>query len=179
MTPFSRWEKELPKLITDARWSAIGSLKERRLIFDDFCKTSADEHKRGKAERVRVIREDFQALLNEAASGGQSLATWHASWWLADCLAIGKSRVSTPLLPHSRVHSGVLFKVKRTCIWARICRVAPLSCYCKISSASCPLGGFTGTEDDGKAAPGISADATLEVLAEQWGSDPRWQVGNL
>ena len=68
VTPFSRWEKELPKLITDARWTAIGSLKERRLLFDDFCKTSADEHKRAKADRARKAREDFQALLAEAAA---------------------------------------------------------------------------------------------------------------
>ena len=54
----------------DPRYTAIGSLKERRLIFDDFCKTSADEHKRGKAERARKSREDFQALLEEAAIAG-------------------------------------------------------------------------------------------------------------
>ena len=70
MTPFSRWEKELPKLIADARYTAVGSLKERRLIFDDFCKTSADEHKRSKAERARKSREDFQVLLQEAAIAG-------------------------------------------------------------------------------------------------------------
>ena len=70
VTPFSRWEKELPKLITDPRYTAVGSLKERRLIFDDFCKTSADEQKRSKAERAKKSREDFQALLEEAASSG-------------------------------------------------------------------------------------------------------------
>ncbi len=70
MTPFSRWEKELPKLIADPRYTAVGSLKERRLIFDDFCKTSADEHKRSKAERARKSREDFQTLLEEAAIAG-------------------------------------------------------------------------------------------------------------
>ncbi|CAL5224177.1 g6817 [Coccomyxa viridis] len=70
VTPFSRWEKELPKLITDPRYTAVGSLKERRLIFDDFCKTSADEHKRSKADRARKSREDFQVLLEEAAKAG-------------------------------------------------------------------------------------------------------------
>lgn len=70
VTPFSRWERELPKLITDPRWTAVGSLKERRLIFDDFCKTSADEHKRGKAERARAARDGFNALLEEASAAG-------------------------------------------------------------------------------------------------------------
>ena len=77
MTPFSRWEKELPKLITDARWTAIGSLKERRLLFDDFCKTSADEHKRAKADRARKAREDFQVLLDEAAAAAPPGESWH------------------------------------------------------------------------------------------------------
>ena len=69
MTPFSRWERELPKLITDGRWSAVGSLKERRLIFDDFCKSCAADHKRGKADGARAARDAFLALLNEAAKG--------------------------------------------------------------------------------------------------------------
>ena len=93
MTPFSRWEKELPKLITDPRYTAVSSLKERRLIFDDFCKTSADEHKRSKAERAKKSREDFQALLEEAAKAGTlGENPLHASFlgrppWQASCFS--------------------------------------------------------------------------------------------
>ena len=57
----------MPKLITDARWSAVGSLKERRLIFDNFCKSCAADHKRGKADGVHAARDGFAALLDEAA----------------------------------------------------------------------------------------------------------------
>ncbi len=39
-------------------------------MFDDFCRTSADEHARAKAERARWAREDFAALLDEAAAPG-------------------------------------------------------------------------------------------------------------
>lgn len=70
MTPFSRWERELPKLIGDGRWAAVGTLRERRAIFDDFCRTSAEEHKRGKAERAKLGREGFLQLLAQAAAPG-------------------------------------------------------------------------------------------------------------
>ncbi|BDA46960.1 Transcription elongation regulator 1 [Coccomyxa sp. Obi] len=70
VTPFSRWERELPKLITDGRWTAVGSLKERRLIFDEYCKSCAADHKRGKADGARAARDAFLALLDEAAKGG-------------------------------------------------------------------------------------------------------------
>ena len=52
----------------------MGSLKERRALFDDYCRTSADEHVRRKAQRARAGRECFQALLDEAASPGAHAA---------------------------------------------------------------------------------------------------------
>jgi hypothetical protein len=83
VTPFSRWERELPKLISDPRWSAVGSLKERRLMFDEFCRSVADEHKRGKSDRGRAARDGFAALLDEAAAaaGGVFTARHPFSAW--------------------------------------------------------------------------------------------------
>ena len=92
VTPFSRWEKELPKLITDPRYTAVGLLKERRLIFDDFCKTSADEHKRSKADHARKSREDFQVLLEEAAKAG----TAGMSFMITACDSTWEEIFSTP-----------------------------------------------------------------------------------
>lgn len=43
VTPFSRWERELPKLQTDPRWAALPIAKERRAAFEEFCKNSAEE----------------------------------------------------------------------------------------------------------------------------------------
>ncbi len=63
----------MPKLITDGRWSVVGSLKERRLIFDDFCKSTAADHMRqksGKADGARAARDGFHALLDEASVQG-------------------------------------------------------------------------------------------------------------
>ena len=72
ITPFSRWERELPKLVADSRYQAVPTLRERREIFEDFCRNAAEEHKRGKPDKSRAARDAFQALLKEAedAEGG-------------------------------------------------------------------------------------------------------------
>lgn len=41
VTPFSRWERELPKLVGDERYLAVSSMKERKALFDDFCRSAA------------------------------------------------------------------------------------------------------------------------------------------
>lgn len=69
MTPFARWERELPRLIQDARFLAVPSLRERRLLFDDYCKSVADEHKKAKGGGKKAIAEGFTALLDEIAAG--------------------------------------------------------------------------------------------------------------
>lgn len=69
VTPFSRWERELPKLLGDSRYKAIDKPKERRQIFDDFCRNVAEEQKRSKQrkEQLRAAAEPaFLALLDEA-----------------------------------------------------------------------------------------------------------------
>ena len=38
VTAFSRWERELPKLMGDPRFGAVASTKDRRALFDEFCK---------------------------------------------------------------------------------------------------------------------------------------------
>ena len=38
VTAFSRWERELPKLLGDPRFGAVASTKDRRALFDEFCK---------------------------------------------------------------------------------------------------------------------------------------------
>jgi len=68
VTPFSRWERELPKLVTDDRWRAVASMKQRRLLFDGFCKGAAEGHMRGRAGRARAPRDGFAALLDAAAA---------------------------------------------------------------------------------------------------------------
>ncbi|KAK9829764.1 hypothetical protein WJX72_007763 [[Myrmecia] bisecta] len=66
VTAFSRWERELPKLITDPRYKALPTLKDRRLVFDNFCKNVAEEHRQRQAHKAASVDEDFRALLEEA-----------------------------------------------------------------------------------------------------------------
>lgn len=40
VTPFSRWERELPKLVGDKRYLAIANMKERKVLFDEFCRSA-------------------------------------------------------------------------------------------------------------------------------------------
>ena len=87
MTAFSRWERELPKLVADARFSAVASMKERRSLFDAFCRSAADRHKRPKADRTRAARDAFMALLEEAAAlvssenGASICLAWFLTVW--------------------------------------------------------------------------------------------------
>ncbi len=69
VTPFSRWERELPKLVGDSRYKAIDKPKERRQIFDDFCRNVAQEQNRSKERKERqaaAAETAFLALLDEA-----------------------------------------------------------------------------------------------------------------
>ena len=69
VTPFSRWERELPKLVNDARYKAIDKPKDRRQIFDDFCKNVAEEQKRSKErkeQQAAAAVPAFLSLLDEA-----------------------------------------------------------------------------------------------------------------
>ena len=69
VTPFSRWERELPKLVGDARYKAIDKPKERRQIFDDFCRNVAEEQrlsKQRKEQQAAAAEPAFVSLLDEA-----------------------------------------------------------------------------------------------------------------
>lgn len=74
VTPFSRWERELPKLVGDSRYKAIDKPKERRQIFDDFCRNVAEEQARSKERKGQQAADAeaaFLALLDEAQAGQQ------------------------------------------------------------------------------------------------------------
>jgi len=66
VTPFSKWEKELPKLCFDPRYKRIPEQRKRRALFDLFVRTRADEVRKEKRAVTVVAREGFRALLDEA-----------------------------------------------------------------------------------------------------------------
>ncbi|KAK3284350.1 hypothetical protein CYMTET_7996 [Cymbomonas tetramitiformis] len=70
VTPFSRWEKELPKIVFDQRYKAIPDIKERRAIFDHFVRNRAEEVRKEKRANMKAAAENFKALLDETEAAG-------------------------------------------------------------------------------------------------------------
>ncbi|CAM6095871.1 unnamed protein product [Calypogeia fissa] len=66
IAPFSKWEKELPKIIFDLRFKAIPSHTERRAIFEHYVRTRADEERKEKRAAQKAAVEGFKQLLDEA-----------------------------------------------------------------------------------------------------------------
>ncbi|KAI8061742.1 hypothetical protein BC940DRAFT_130672 [Gongronella butleri] len=48
ISPFSSWEKELPKLIADGRYNAVQPHSKRKQLFNNFCHAMAEEHREKK-----------------------------------------------------------------------------------------------------------------------------------
>ncbi|XVE91918.1 hypothetical protein REPUB_Repub01dG0052600 [Reevesia pubescens] len=67
VAPFSKWEKELPKIVFDPRFKAIASHSARRSLFEHYVKTRAEEERREKRAAQKAAIEGFKQLLNEAS----------------------------------------------------------------------------------------------------------------
>ncbi|CAH2053273.1 unnamed protein product [Thlaspi arvense] len=67
IAPFSKWEKELPKIIFDPRFKAIQSHSVRRSLFAQYVKTRAEEERREKRAAHKAAVEGFKQLLDEAS----------------------------------------------------------------------------------------------------------------
>lgn len=66
VAPFSKWEKELPKIVFDPRFKAIPSHSARRALFDHYVKTRAEEERKEKRAAQKAAIEGFKKLLEEA-----------------------------------------------------------------------------------------------------------------
>ncbi|XP_061342129.1 pre-mRNA-processing protein 40C [Gastrolobium bilobum] len=67
VAPFSKWEKELPKIVFDPRFKAIPSYSARRSLFEHFVKTRAEEERKEKRAAQKAAIEGFKQLLDEAS----------------------------------------------------------------------------------------------------------------
>ncbi|XVF02932.1 hypothetical protein REPUB_Repub04eG0217200 [Reevesia pubescens] len=67
IAPFSKWEKELPKIVFDPRFQAIPSHSTRRSLFEHYVKTRAEEERREKRAAQKAAIEGFKQLLDEAS----------------------------------------------------------------------------------------------------------------
>ncbi|XVE85507.1 hypothetical protein DITRI_Ditri17bG0096300 [Diplodiscus trichospermus] len=66
VAPFSKWEKELPKIVFDHRFKAIPSHSARRSLFEHYVKTRAEEERKEKRAAQKAAIEGFKQLLDEA-----------------------------------------------------------------------------------------------------------------
>uniref|UniRef100_A0A803R9M6 FF domain-containing protein n=1 Tax=Cannabis sativa TaxID=3483 RepID=A0A803R9M6_CANSA len=67
VAPFSKWEKELPKIVFDPRFKAIPSYSTRRSLFEHFVKTRVEEERKEKRAAQKAAIEGFKQLLDEAS----------------------------------------------------------------------------------------------------------------
>ncbi|OMO93899.1 hypothetical protein COLO4_16625 [Corchorus olitorius] len=67
VAPFSKWEKELPKLLFDPRFKAIPTHSARRSLFEHYVKTRAEEERKEKRAAQKAAIEGFKQLLDEAS----------------------------------------------------------------------------------------------------------------
>ncbi|GMH07074.1 hypothetical protein Nepgr_008914 [Nepenthes gracilis] len=66
VAPFSKWEKELPKIVFDPRFKAIPSYAERRSLFEHYVRTRAEEERKEKRAALKAAMEGYRQLLEEA-----------------------------------------------------------------------------------------------------------------
>ncbi|XP_039689035.1 pre-mRNA-processing protein 40C isoform X2 [Medicago truncatula] len=67
VAPFSKWEKELPKIVFDPRFKAIPSYSARRSLFEHYVKNRAEEERKEKRAAQKAAIEGFKQLLDEAS----------------------------------------------------------------------------------------------------------------
>ncbi|XP_057478904.1 pre-mRNA-processing protein 40C isoform X1 [Actinidia eriantha] len=66
VAPFSKWEKELPKIVFDPRFKAIPGNSARRALFEHYVRTRAEEERKEKRAAQKAAIEGFKQLLEEA-----------------------------------------------------------------------------------------------------------------
>lgn len=78
VAPFSKWDKELPKIVFDPRFKAIPTYAERRSLFEHFVRTRAEEERKEKRAAQKAAVEGLKQLLEEAKEDIDHNTDYHA-----------------------------------------------------------------------------------------------------
>ncbi|XP_022663575.1 transcription elongation regulator 1-like isoform X2 [Varroa destructor] len=78
VSAFSTWEKELHKIVFDPRYLLLLS-KERRQVFEKYCKDKVEEERKEKKNRAKQLKEAFKDLLEESNLSSRSSFSEFAS----------------------------------------------------------------------------------------------------
>ena len=65
VSAFSTWEKELPKIVFDHRYSLL-SAKERKNVFDIFTRNKAEEERKERNSKLKEKKDQFKSLLEDS-----------------------------------------------------------------------------------------------------------------
>jgi len=65
VSAFSTWEKELPKIATDPRYTMVKSLRERKAVFENYCKNRIHEETVEKKQQLQQERNKYEELVKE------------------------------------------------------------------------------------------------------------------
>ncbi|KAJ6839947.1 pre-mRNA-processing protein 40C [Iris pallida] len=78
VAPFSKWEKELPKILFDPRFKAVPGNSARRSIFEHFVRTRAEEERKEKRAAQKAAVDGFKQLLEEASEEIDHKTDYHS-----------------------------------------------------------------------------------------------------
>jgi len=65
VSPFSTWEQELSNIIHDKRYTLIPTLRERKKLFDEYCRKKIEEMKKNNELTVEDPVKKYKKLLKE------------------------------------------------------------------------------------------------------------------
>eukprot|EP00268_Persea_americana_P023274 TRINITY_DN22924_c0_g1_i1.p1 TRINITY_DN22924_c0_g1~~TRINITY_DN22924_c0_g1_i1.p1 ORF type:complete len:1089 (-),score=274.03 TRINITY_DN22924_c0_g1_i1:759-4025(-) len=78
VAPFSKWEKELPKILFDPRFKAVPGYTARRALFEHYVRTRAEEERKEKRAAQKAAIEGFKQLLEEASEDIDHKTDYHS-----------------------------------------------------------------------------------------------------
>ncbi|KAK9115603.1 hypothetical protein Sjap_014550 [Stephania japonica] len=105
VAPFSKWEKELPKILFDPRFKAVPGHSTRRSLFEHFVRTRAEEERKEKRAAQKAAIEGFKQLLEEASEDIDHKTDYHSfkKNWSTDLRFEALDRKERELLLNERV----------------------------------------------------------------------------
>lgn len=93
VSAFSTWEKELHKIVFDARYLLLTS-KERKQVFERYVKERAEDERREKRNKLRERKDAFRKLLSEAHLHGKWVKQWITKYNHTTCVYVDRSSFS-------------------------------------------------------------------------------------
>ncbi|XP_053573125.1 transcription elongation regulator 1 isoform X2 [Bombina bombina] len=83
VSAFSTWEKELHKIVFDPRYLLLNT-KERKLVFDQYVKTRAEEERKEKKNKIMQSKDDFKKMMEDGKINSRTTFSEFAARYAKD-----------------------------------------------------------------------------------------------